>query len=88
MTEDALDRAVARTRSERREARARTARACFRAHAIPYAIVNLGLFGIWLATSLDAGGTHPWFLYPLLGWGLGLLAHWLAARPAFRRPAA
>lgn len=85
MTEDALDRAVARTRSERHEARARVARACFKAHAIPYAAVNLGLFGIWLATSLSGGGdTHPWFVYPLFGWGIGLLAHWLAVRPAFR----
>lgn len=28
--------------------------------------------GIWLITT---PGGHPWFLYPILGWGIGMLSH-------------
>lgn len=38
-------------------------------HAAIYAIVNLGL----VALSVTNGRT--WALFPLLGWGVGLLAH-------------
>ena len=85
MTEDALDRAVARTVEERTGRRARWARACFRGHATWFVIVNLGLFAIWLADWAIGGEEEPWFLYPLLGWGVALLAHWVSVRPAFRR---
>ncbi|WP_326544123.1 2TM domain-containing protein [Pseudorhodoferax sp.] len=42
------------------------------AHATVYVVVN----AVLLALSL-AGGRH-WALFPLLGWGLGLLFHGLA----------
>lgn len=42
------------------------------AHATVYAVVN----AVLVALSL-AGGRH-WALFPLLGWGLGLLFHGLA----------
>ena len=32
------------------------------------------LFFIWWFT-----GGYPWFVFPLLGWGVGLLAHFLWA---------
>ncbi len=38
-------------------------------HAAIYAIVNLGLIG------LSAANGRTWAIYPLLGWGVGLLAH-------------
>lgn len=41
-------------------------------HAVIYLVVNLGLVALSLAS-----GRH-WAVYPLLGWGLGLLMHWLA----------
>lgn len=44
----------------------------FYANLGAYSAVNLGLFTIDLATD---GG--PWFYWPLLGWGLGLFAHWV-----------
>lgn len=43
----------------------------FRAHALAYAIVNAGLFAINMATTPG----EWWFYWPLLGWGLGLIAH-------------
>lgn len=38
-------------------------------HAAIYAIVNLGLI------DLSAANSRAWAIYPLLGWGVGLLAH-------------
>lgn len=38
-------------------------------HAAVYLVVNLGLIG------LAASRGHGWAVYPLLGWGLGLLIH-------------
>lgn len=88
MSQDALDRAVERTRAERHERRARRARACFRGHAGVYLIVNLGLIGAWAVDRLLTGEEDLWFLGSLVGWGIGLLAHWILARPAFHRPSA
>lgn len=41
-------------------------------HAAVYTVVNLGLITLSLAS-----GRH-WAIYPLLGWGLGLLMHGLS----------
>jgi len=41
------------------------------AHAVAFVLVNALLF----ALSRYAFGTRPWSVYPLLGWGLGLLLH-------------
>jgi hypothetical protein len=38
-------------------------------HAAIYAVVNLGLI------ALSTAHGHSWAIYPLLGWGVGLLAH-------------
>lgn len=85
MSQDALDRAVERTRAQRHEHRARRARACFRGHARVYLIVNLALIGGWAVDRLLTGEEDLWFLGTLVGWGIGLLVHGILARPAFRR---
>ena len=36
-----------------------------------YVVVNAGLFLIWLFT----GAGYPWFVWPLLGWGIGVVFH-------------
>ena len=41
-------------------------------HAAIYALVNLGLIALSLANG------RSWAIYPLLGWGVGLLAHGLS----------
>ena len=45
----------------------------FRTHAIVYAVINAFLALIWWLT----GGGFPWFVFPLAGWGIGLLFHGL-----------
>jgi hypothetical protein len=44
----------------------------FYIHLAVYSGVNFMLFVIWWLT-----GGYPWFVFPLLGWGVGLLAHFL-----------
>jgi len=51
----------------------------FRGHFFPFVAVNG--FLAFLYFSLTPGG-HPWFLYPLFGWGIGLLSHWSTVKSA------
>ena len=46
----------------------------FFVHLTVYIIVNIMLVLIW---AFAAGGGYPWFLWPLGGWGIGLLFHFL-----------
>ncbi len=54
-----------------REARQILKRRAFMVHAAVYGAVNLMLIGVWAL----AGGGFPWFLFALMGWGIGLVAH-------------
>ena len=58
-----------------REARQILKRRAFYLHLAVYLAVQAMLFGIWAL----AGGGYPWFLFPLMGWGIGLVAHGAAA---------
>lgn len=40
-------------------------------HVAIYLLMNLGMF----AMSVHAFGSRPWSVYPLLGWGLGVVLH-------------
>ncbi len=40
-------------------------------HAAAYVVGNLMLVAINLAVSRE----HPWFIWPLMGWGVGLFFH-------------
>ena len=46
----------------------------FFVHFIVYICVNIGLVLIW---AFAAGGGYPWFLWPLGGWGIGILFDFL-----------
>lgn len=46
----------------------------FRKHLIGYVAVNATIIAVNLMTSPD----RFWFLWPLLGWGVGVVAHWAA----------
>ena len=46
----------------------------FFVHFIVYILINILLVVIW---AFPAGGGYPWFLWPLGGWGIGLLFHFL-----------
>ncbi|MDH6593634.1 hypothetical protein M2165_003523 [Variovorax sp. TBS-050B] len=63
-----LDTASA-TELERTARRRAGAKMGWYIHAFVYVLVNLGLVG------LSASRGHNWAVYPLMGWGLGLLIH-------------
>jgi hypothetical protein len=52
-------------------------RATFVPHAIPFVVVNLMCYYIWMTT----GGGYPWYLWTFFGWGIGLAAHAAAVLP-------
>lgn len=78
---DPFERAVLREELESRAEEARWVRDGFLIHAAVYVAVNVLLFVIWAVT--DRG--HPWFVYPLLGWGIGLAAHGAVVRVSASR---
>lgn len=45
----------------------------FYIHLIVYILVNIMLIIIWVVT----GAGFPWFIFPLGGWGIGILFHFL-----------
>ena len=53
----------------------------FRTHFAVYIGVNILLVIIWAAT----GAGFPWFVFPLGGWGIGVLFHFLGVF-VFSRP--
>lgn len=87
---DAFERAAEREQEEqrgRRDARrGRGARAGFRIHATVYVAAQVLLVGVWALQWALGGTEHPWFAYPLLGWGVGLAAHWAAVRDSLAQP--
>lgn len=56
-------------------------RASFRTHAITYVVINAFLWVLWYFTTNRGheAGSIPWAIYPTLGWGVGLLFHYLGA---------
>jgi hypothetical protein len=63
MTDDAELRRLATRRADMKLG--------FRTHLLVYALVNAGLAAINLATNPG----HLWFVWPLMGWGVGIVAH-------------
>ncbi|MBC8136212.1 MAG: 2TM domain-containing protein [Fibrella sp.] len=47
-------------------------------HLVPYISVCAMLFVIWFVS----GGGHPWFIYPVMGWGIGMASHVATVYPA------
>jgi hypothetical protein len=59
----------------RRQAKQRVeARMGLLIHLGMYAAVNAGLVLTWWLTK----ASYPWFVWPLLGWGAGIIGHLLA----------
>lgn len=79
MTEDAFERAA-------RKELVTDAKLGFRIHLFVYAAVQVLLVATWYFTS-DGGETMPWFIFPLIGWGIGVVAHYFAARASVARAA-
>lgn len=64
-------------REERRRRRHGSARKGFGAHAASYVLVMSVLVVIWALTAGEHG--YFWPVWPMLGWGIGLASHGLAA---------
>jgi phosphotransferase system glucose/maltose/N-acetylglucosamine-specific IIC component len=47
----------------------------FYTHLIVYVLVNIFLVIIWAVTT---PGGYPWFIWPIIGWGVGLVFHFFA----------
>ena len=58
-----------------REARQILKRRTFYLHLSVYLAVQVMLVANWALV----GGGFPWFLFPLLGWGVGVVAHGASA---------
>lgn len=56
----------------------------FRTHLFAYVAVQVLLVATWWFTS-NNGEVMPWFIFPLIGWGIGLAAHYMAWRSQQRR---
>lgn len=57
-------------------------RASFKTHLATYVVVNGFLWAIWFFTGNDGEiGRHnyPWPIWSTLGWGIGLLFHFIGA---------
>jgi hypothetical protein len=58
-----------------REARQILRRRTFYVHLSVFVAVQVLLVAVWAL----AGGGFPWFLLPMLGWGIGVVAHGASA---------
>lgn len=65
----------ARAAFREREAKQILRRRVFLLHLAVYVTTNVFLVVIWALTS----GGYPWFVFPIFGWGIGLVAHWVVA---------
>ena len=54
-----------------REARQILKKRAFYLHLAVFVAVQVMLFVVWVMV----GGGFPWFLFPLMGWGIGIVAH-------------
>lgn len=51
----------------------------FQIHLGIYIAVNAFLIAIWYFTTTPHGTLFPWFIFPLFGWGIGIVGHFLGA---------
>lgn len=45
----------------------------FRRHLIVYFVINAALWSLWFVT----GQGYPWPVWPMVGWGIGVIFHYL-----------
>jgi hypothetical protein len=77
----------ARAREQRRQRAAQGARIGMWAHVASYFAGSLLMIGIWAAVGLGTGSWYFWPVWPILGWGLGLLGHVVPVRAVLSRHA-
>jgi hypothetical protein len=45
----------------------------FKTHIVVYVVINAALWIIWFVT----GRGYPWPVWPMVGWGIGVLFHYM-----------
>jgi hypothetical protein len=65
---------------DRRARHARGHRTGLGVHAAAFAGGQALIASVWAVNGGLAGEMQPWFVYPLIGWGVGLAAHYAAVR--------
>jgi uncharacterized protein DUF1707/2TM domain-containing protein len=68
----------------RRSARRRAARMSVRIHTFAYLAMVAIVLTVWLAVALSADAWYFWPVWPIMGAGIGLVAHSLSVRAAHR----
>lgn len=76
---------IGRRDPQRRAVRHAAARRAVRIHLIAYLAVSVLMIGIWLATVVAAGAWYFWPVWPILGWGLGIVSHAIPVGACGRR---
>ncbi len=66
---------TSRDRARRRARKTRAARLGVRIHAGVYAGTSLLMVAVWLAVGRATDFWYPWPIWPILGWGVGVLGH-------------
>jgi 2TM domain len=54
--------------------------AAWRIHLMVYVAVQVLLFATWGVVWAFGGTAFPWPVFALLGWGIGVVAHYAAVR--------
>lgn len=74
---DAFDRATEREAKGRRDRRSRPVWKRFLIHLRIYIVVNAALIAVWALTAALTTRDTPWFRGSLIGWGIGVLVHYV-----------
>lgn len=80
LTADLPVATLRRTDPERRAALRRAARRSVQWHLAGYLLMVVTVLTVWLAVGLTAGSWYFWPIWPILGAGIGVLAHALPMR--------
>lgn len=75
LTSDLPLNQISRHDPRRWAARHREAKRDLQVHVISYVAMSLLMIGIWLAVAIGAGSWYFWPIWPILGVGIGVLAH-------------
>jgi hypothetical protein len=55
-------------------------RASFKTHLTTYVVINGFLWALWIfQTRGNSSNIYPWPIWTTMGWGIGLVFHYLAA---------
>ncbi|HEU0192190.1 MAG TPA: DUF1707 domain-containing protein [Mycobacterium sp.] len=77
---------ISRQDPRRRAALRAAARRGVRIHLLAYLAVSVLMIAIWLATAVAADGSYFWPVWPILGWGIGVVSHVIPVHAYAGRP--